>query len=265
MTWRWIPLPAAACLGLAVLPAVAGSPPPGFDRDEALDTSQAAIGSVVSDYPFRDRRGQPFSIERLRGRPVVVSLVYTSCFHICPMLTEHLGKAVKVARESLGADSFSVVTIGFDTAVDTPERMREFAVKHQIDAAAWYFLSTDAQSIKALSRELGFIYRAAPKGFEHLTQTTILDGDLAVYRQIYGQKFPVPALVEPLKELVFHAPADASPLAGWLQGVLLFCTVYDPSSGRYRFDYSLFVGIFVGVLCLGTVAVFLVRAWRESV
>ena len=44
----------------------------------------------------------------------------------------------------------------------------------------------------------------------------------------------------------------------------LLCTVYDPAVGRYRFDYSIFVAAGVGLLCLGAVGVFLVRAWRES-
>ena len=33
--------------------------------------------------------------------------------------------------------------------------------------------------------------------------------------------------------------------------VKLFCTIYDPTSGRYRFDYSLIVNIVAGSLALG--------------
>jgi len=39
------------------------------------------------------------------------------------------------------------------------------------------------------------------------------------------------------------------------------CTVYDPASGRYRFDYSLIIAFVLGLACLGAVAVFVVRAW----
>ncbi len=238
--------------------------PVKYDREEALAISQAAEGNLVSDHLFRDRRGQNFKLSQLRGQPVVLSMIYTSCFHVCPMLTEHLSRAVGVAREALGEGSFAVVTIGFDAAVDTPERMRIFAGERNIDTDDWYFLSSDVATIQALSKELGFIFFPAPQGFEHLTQTTVLDSEGRVYRQVYGQKFPVPALVEPLKELVFHTPADASLLSEWLNDVLLFCTVYDPNSGRYRFDYSIFVGIFVGVLCLGAAGAFIIHLWKTS-
>jgi len=235
-----------------------------FNQQEALAISQAALGNSISGYRFRDRGGQSLSLSRLRGKPLIVSMIYTSCFHVCPMLTEHLATAVDVAREALGQDSFSVVTIGFDTAVDTPQRMRDFAAQRRIHDDHWYFLSADASTVAALSREIGFVFFPSAKGFEHLTQTTVVDDEGRVYRQIYGPKFPVPALVEPLKELVFHAPPDAGRLSAWFNDVLLFCTHYDPTSGRYRFDYSMIVGIVVGILCLGAAGAFIVHAWKNA-
>ena len=32
------------------------------------------------------------------GKPLVLSLLYTSCYHICPMTTRHLSKVVEKAR-----------------------------------------------------------------------------------------------------------------------------------------------------------------------
>jgi hypothetical protein len=40
--------------------------------------------------------------------------------------------------------------------------------------------------------------------------------------------------------------------------------VYDPNSDRYRFDYSIFTAIVVGILCLGLIATFIVREWRRA-
>ena len=225
----------------------------------------AAIGRQVGDYMFLDRDALPFRLADLQGRPVVVSMIYTSCHHVCPMITEHLARAVDIGREALGEESFAVVTVGFDTAADDPVRMRQYAEVRRIDAPNWYFLSGDESTVAALADDLGFIFFASPKGFDHLAQTTVLNGDGVVYRQVYGQRFKTPALIEPLKELVFETPVDASPLDTWLDKVLLFCTVYDPSSGRYKFDYSIFVAAFVGILCLGAVGTFIVRSWKDAV
>ena len=70
--------------------------------------------------------------------------------------------------------------------------------------------------------------------------------------------------VEPLKELVFNTPRSAGFLEHWVSTFKLFCTVYDPNSDRYRFDYSIFTAIVVGLLSLGLIAVFIVREWRRA-
>lgn len=239
-------------------------PSASFAEKSALERSQAAVGTVIGDYWLVDSGGRSANLAAFRGQPVVISLIYTSCYHTCPMLTSHLAEVVGVARDALGEDSFSVLTIGFDTPIDTPGRMRLFAKERDIGLSNWYFLSSDAATMEELTRDLGFTYFRSPKGFDHLSQTTVIDGEGRVYRQVYGESFEAPTLVEPLKQLVFGEDADPTTLAGWLNGVRLFCTVYDPTSGRYRFDYSLFVAIAVGFVSLGSIAVFVVRAWRQS-
>ncbi len=236
-----------------------------YDRGEALDISQAAIGRHLADYRLRDVHGQAFDLSRLRGKPLVVSMIYTSCHHICPMITRNLGETAEVAREALGEDSFSVVTVGFDWKVDTPERMRQFAAQHGAhNTADWHFLAADADTVDALAENLGFLFFASPKGFDHLTQTTIIDDDGTIYRQVYGVDIETQALVEPLKELVFNTPRSAGLIEHWISTLKLFCTVYDPNSDRYRFDYSIFMTIIVGILCLGAIATFIVREWRNA-
>ena len=235
-----------------------------YDRDTALETSQGAIGQPVANRALRDVDGQTFELEQLRGKPLVISMIFTSCHHVCPTITKNLGSAVDIASEALGADSFSVVTVGFDWAVDTPDRMRLYATERRIDAPNWHFLAGDADSINALSGDLGFLFYPSAKGFDHLTQTTVIDADGVVYRQIYGVDIDPPSLVEPLKELVFDTPRQAGLLEHWLDTFRLFCTVYDPNSGRYKFDYSIAMTIFVGVICLAAIATFIIREWKHA-
>jgi len=235
-----------------------------YDRKDALELSQAALGHTVANQVLRGVDGQAFDLSRLRGKPVVVSMIYTSCHHVCPMITQNLGKAVDIAHEALGDDAFAVITVGFDWAVDSPDRMRMYAAERRIDVPGWYFLAGDEISIGGLSRDLGFQFFPSAKGFDHLAQTSVLDADGVVYRQIYGVDIDPPALVEPLKELVFDTPRDAGIVEHWVDTFRLFCTVYDPNSGRYRFDYSIAMTIFVGVLCLGAIATFILSEWRRA-
>ena len=237
---------------------------PQYDSDAALAQSQAVIGKAIGAHSFRNTEGQRFDTGQLLGKPVVVSLIYTSCHHICPTITRNVQTTVDIAREALGEESFAVITVGFDWRIDTPDRMRLYARQFGIVDAEWYFLSGDDASVAALADAVGFQFYASPKGFDHLSQTTVVDAEGKVYRQIYGENFEPPALVEPLKELVFNTPRSAGIVDHWVGTFKLFCTVYDPNTGRYTFDYSIFLGIIIGVLCLGSIATFVVSEWKHA-
>jgi len=250
-----------ACLALSALTATAAE----YDRSEALSFSQDAIGRTLGEFQLRNTDGQAFELSALRGRPMVVSMIYTSCHHVCPRITRNLANTVDVAREALGEDAFSVVTVGFDWKVDTPDQMKQFAAQHGgADQTDWHFLAADANSVDALSDNLGFLFFASAKGFDHLAQTTVVDSEGKIYRQVYGVDIDKQSLVEPLKELVFNTPRSAGFIEHWVSTFKLFCTVYDPNSDRYRFDYSIFMMIFVGILSLGAVATFIIREWRHA-
>ncbi len=237
-----------------------------FDYTTALKISQDAIGGQLGDYRLKDSTGKEISLADFRGRPLVLSLVYTSCYHICPMTSRYLAGVVGKAREALGQDSFAVATLGFDTQFDTPKAMRHFATQQGIDDIAdWRLLSTDQNTIKALAKELGFIYFTTSDGFDHIVQATIIDAEGKVYRQVYGQVFDTPLLVEPLKELVLGRPKPGQTLLTELvDKVRFFCTTYDPSQDAYRFDYSMFIGLAIGLLIIVYTGIFMLREIRHG-
>jgi protein SCO1/2 len=231
---------------------------PKFDYDVALKTSQSAIGKQLANHRFTNAEGKPVSLKDFSGKPLVLSMVYTSCYQICPMTTRHLSKVVEKARDAMGDDSFAVAVIGFDTQVDTPDAMQYFANKQGISNKNWNLLSIDEKNLDALIKDLGFLYYPSSNGYDHLIQATVLDAEGKVYRQVYGQVFDTPLLVDPLLELVLGRPQPAQSFLDSLSNkIKLFCTTYDPHRDGYYFDYSLFVSIFVGLTVIVSVALFM--------
>ena len=250
----------AASLALVVATALGAD----FDPDEAMRNSQAAIGRAVGDHELLTHRGERLQLSTLRGRPLVVSMIYTSCVHICTPTTMELRRAVREARAALGESSFTVLSVGFDTRNDTPERLASFARSLHIEDPQWHFATADETTVAALSRDLGFVYEPAVGGFDHLVQTTILDEQGRVFRQLYGQTFKGPVLIDPLRRVRLGASPLAAGAPGVLERVRLLCTVYDPKSGRYRFDYSLILAAVLGIGCFVVIAVFIGRNWRAA-
>ena len=257
----------AAAVGLSLTTTAASDEPPQswvFDPEAAIAYSQAAVGREINDYSFVDSGGESRALSDFRGKPLVVNLVFTACVESCPIVVQTLQRAVEVAREALGEDSFSVVTIGFETATDTPERMHDYARGQGISDDNWHFLSGKEADIEPLLEELGFLYFPSPRGFDHLAQTSVLDSLGRVHQQVYGANFDAPALVEPLKALMFGQAGNGIDVASIIERVRLFCTFYDPARDRYSFDYSFFLSLMIGGLCLIGLAILLFRAWLAA-
>ena len=257
----------ASCLWLPFVSSADSQPAPQgsiqkFQYKEALQASQDAIGQQLSDYRLTNAAGRGLLLSDFRGKPLILSLVYTSCYQICPMTTRHLATVVEKARETLGKDNFSVALLGFDSRFDDPQAMKHFAKKQGVDDADWHLLSADSDTINALTKELGFLFFASPNGFDHVVQASIIDADGIVYRQVYGEVFDTPLLVEPLKELVLGRPQPNQTLiSDLINRVRFFCTNYDPASDSYHFDYSLFIGMAIGALIIILGLYFMVREY----
>jgi protein SCO1/2 len=251
-------------LVLAAVPPLAaaeGEPP---DTDKALALSQAAIGTQVANFTLTAGDGRTVRLSEYRGKPLLVQFIYTGCFQACPVSVKYLQQTMRAAREALGPEAFTAITVGFNVPFDTPQAMATFARQHGIDDPRWHFLAADVQTVSDFTSALGFTWYPTPKGFDHVAQVTVVDAGGRVYRQIYGESFEAPLLVEPLKQLITGAPVAQGDWRAWLEKVRLFCTVYDRSSGRYRLNYSLFIEIFVGLTIFGTILVGMAREWRRQ-
>jgi len=235
-----------------------------FDSDAALQTSQAAIGHKLGAYSFHDRNDKEVTLSDFRGKPLIISLIYTSCFHICPTTTKSIARAIKAARSAVGENKFATISIGFDVLHDTPERMRSFARQQGVAGEDnWSFLSTDKATMARLATDMGFMFTPSSKGFDHLIQTTIVDKEGEIYRQIYGMAFDPSILTEAMKELVFGLSPATFSLASLTDRVRLFCTVYDPASGTYKLNYGMIFGMIVGIFMLLLTGIFFYRFLRD--
>lgn len=254
-----------ACLAaslLAVAPA-ARADTPRLDSETAYEQSQAAIGGRVSDHVLTDHNGQPLALAELRGKPLLVSLVYTSCATVCPITTDYLREQVVTARRAVG-DGFGILTFGFDASGDRPAQLAAFAGTHDLTSIDdWRIASADPETTAAFLEELGFSYATLAGSFEHVTQTTILEADGTVYRQIYGEAFPPQVLIQPLKELVLGTHTRSIAPQDLWNRINFLCTVYNPLTGAYRFDYGIFFGIFFGAASLLLTGFFILRLWLE--
>jgi len=262
---RWAGLLSA----LLILPAAAAGAErepgtvPALDEREAVRLSQAAVGRSIPDLMLLDRQGRPVRLAAYRGKPLLVSFIYTGCFQVCPTQTRALYEAVQGLERMLGARQFNVVSIGFNQPFDDPQAMRAFAAQHRIDAANWEFLSPPRDAVATLTQAFGFAFVATPAGFDHVLGVTVVDAQGRIHAQVYGDKLRADQLGKPLRDLLLDAPPPAeSRFSDLVERVRILCTVYDPDTGAYRYDYKLIFEVIGGLLFFGSVAVYFLLEWR---
>lgn len=249
---------------LLIAPVHAAPPSPQLDPNVTLARGRQAMGRPIGNYTLVDMNGSSLALQDFRGKPLVISLVYTACSSVCPPTTQHVIGAASEAGRVFGLDRFNVLTIGFDARNDTPARLLQFVSVQGINLPNWRVASGDAATIEALLGDLGFSYRAVAGGFDHPTQTTILDREGRVYRHVYGDDFPLQMFMEPLKDVVYGTTTPFS-FSGIVDRIKFICTAYDPGSGRYRIDFGLVFGSVIAAFSLLIIGGLIVREWFRSV
>ena len=233
-----------------------------LDEKVALAKSQAAVGNIVSDYALLNRAGNPVRLADYRGKPLLVNFIYTGCFQVCPTTTKNLQKAVEGLVNRVGADRFNIVSIGFNQPFDAPQTMKSFALQQGVHLPNWDFLSPAQALVPELTRVFGFSYVQTSAGFDHLNQVTIIDAQGRIVRQVYGEVFTADMLAEPLKTLLGGEalPAQSVNLAEIIDRVRILCSVYDPTTGKYRVGYGVMFEIAGAITFVLWLVIFY---WRE--
>lgn len=264
---RYVEWLAACLVGLALSASAGADGVPTLDLRTALESSQAVVGTVPPDFTLLDGRERPRRISGFRGKPLLVSFIYTGCFTICPTQTRQLHEAVRGLDRLLGPDRFNVVSIGFNQPFDSPRALAAFATQQGIDYPNWAFLSPHAKHVDAMTRAFGFSYVETPAGFDHIVGVTVLDAEGRVHAQVYGDQLSAAALGVPLQQLVLENYAADGPLPSLEQlvdRVRILCTVYDPETGEYRYDWTLLLQIVGGLGFFVSAGIYLFREWRSQ-
>ena len=139
--------------------------------------SAALPGNSVYQLPaaLTDQAGRSFRLEERRGRPLLVSMFYTSCQFVCPMLIDSIRDAEKqlapAERGQLG-----VLLVSFDPDHDTVAVLKRTADERGLDPVRWSLARTDPATVRKLASVLGIQYRALANGdFNHTTAILLLD------------------------------------------------------------------------------------------
>jgi protein SCO1 len=111
----------------------------GCAREAAGDYPASNRNNCLPDVSLIDQHGQAISLASLKGKPVLIDFIYTSCASTCPVLTS---KIAAVARELGPAlNTVTIVSITLDPEHDSPAQLAAYAKSQTADSKSWLFLT----------------------------------------------------------------------------------------------------------------------------
>jgi protein SCO1/2 len=121
--------------------------------------------------------GQGQTLAARRGRPQLVTMFYTTCTMVCPMIIDTIKLTRKALDEPL-RDRLEVLAVSFDPARDDVATLRKYAATRKLDPRYWTLARAEPQTVLQLAALLGVQYRQLPDGeFNHSSTLILLDAD----------------------------------------------------------------------------------------
>ncbi|MGX5671909.1 SCO family protein [Thermomonas fusca] len=153
--------------------------------------------------PLTDSQGRTRDWRTLRGKPRLVSMFYTSCQYICPLIIES-GKAVERQLSPDQQKRLGVLLVSMDPARDTPPALKKVVDQRKLDLARWTLAAPPADDVRSVAAVLGIRYRQLADGeFNHSSMLILVDANgriLARTEKIGSQ--PDPEFVAAVRKAV---------------------------------------------------------------
>jgi len=166
-------------LALFVACSLVGSPLRADPHVHGTLAPAALPGGSVYQLKLRlePAAGPSLPLASFRGRPLVVTMFYSTCTTVCPMLALAMSRtAAALTSEERAGTSFLLVS--FDAGRDTPAKLAEYQASHHLEAPTFVVAHASAGDVRALAAALGIRYRQLPDGsFSHASIITLLDRD----------------------------------------------------------------------------------------
>ena len=150
-------------------------------------SSADGAAGVLTDTKLVDQNGKTVSLESLKGTPLVVDFIYTSCPGPCLMETAKLANVALRLGNDLGS-KVTIVSISVDPEHDGPKQLLDYSRQQGADEKVWYFLTGGPGDIDRALAGFKLSRQIQPDGsVGHLANMMLIGSDGRLLREYNGQ------------------------------------------------------------------------------
>ena len=137
------------------------------NKEKKTEAKSLSESIFVLDSKWQNQEGQELQLKDLKGKNLVVVMIFTSCTTACPILVADMRSvASKIDPKKLKETTMLLVSI--DPENDTPEVLKAYAKQNNMYGEPWLFIRSDKESVRELANVLAVKYKKiSPIVFSH--------------------------------------------------------------------------------------------------
>lgn len=161
-----------------------------------INENFAQIGSEVPDFKLVNQDGKQISLRNFRGKALAITFIYTRCPlpEYCILMSKNFSDLANRLQNSPELkDKIRLLSISFDPATDTPQKLKEYGVGYlgkdaKPDFTVWQLATAKDAQMKTIADFFGLRYETDENDktqINHSLITIVIAPDGKV-RKIFG-------------------------------------------------------------------------------
>ena len=172
------------------------------NTEQTAQNKENANSSIfLLDSKWQNQDAEELQLKDLKGKNLVMVMIFTSCRTACPILVADMKKIhAKIEKNKL--KDTSLVLISIDPTNDTPEVLKKFAAERNMDSQPWIFLRSDEESTREFANVLAVKYKKiSPIEFSHSNIISVFNRNGELVSQEEGSGINSDAVAKTVNEL----------------------------------------------------------------
>ena len=172
------------------------------NTEQTVQKKDSANSSIfLLDSKWQNQDAEELQLKDLKGKNLVMVMIFTSCRTACPILVADMKKVHDKIEKNKLKDT-SLVLISIDPTNDTPEVLKKFAAERNMDSEPWIFLRSDEESTREFANVLAVKYKKiSPIEFSHSNIISVFNRNGELVSQEEGSGINSDAVAKTVNEL----------------------------------------------------------------
>jgi len=175
-----------------------------------IDDRFAQIGKEVPDFELTNQDGKRISMKDFRGHPLAITFIYARCplpDYCIKMSTNFSDAANRIMAEPEAKEMYRLLSISFDPANDTPQKLKSYGLGYlgkgaKPDFTVWQLAVGNDKEVRAIADFFGLRYEVDANDktqINHSLRTAVIAPDGKVTKIFAGNEWTVNDLIREMK------------------------------------------------------------------